>query len=142
MAQIASRNTGPEIRVRQAAHAMGLRYRLHRRDLPGTPDIVFPKLKVAVFVHGCFWHRHEGCRMAAVPKTRPDFWAVKFAGNIARDQRKSLNIAAAGWREVVVWECETKDRAALAGIIRQRVLGLPPDQGTSGNSSATQPAGR
>jgi len=122
MARIRSIGTAPELAVRRAAHAMGLRYRLNRRDLPGTPDLVFPRFRVALFVHGCFWHRHAGCRLAATPKTRIEFWQAKFAGNTARDARQEQALVDAGWRPVVIWECETADPARLATIIRGRVM--------------------
>ena len=121
MARIGSRDTKPELRVRRAAHAMGLRFRLHRRDLPGTPDLVFPKYRVALFVHGCYWHRHEGCLKAYTPKSRVDFWQKKFRANVERDARASSALAAAGWHPVVIWECETEDPVKLVEIIEARV---------------------
>lgn len=131
MAKIRSRDTGPEMLVRRAAHALGLRFRLHRKDLPGTPDLVFPRRRVAVLVHGCFWHRHTGCHMAYSPKSRTDFWQAKFADNVERDSRKIAQLAGEGWRPVIIWECETRDQGQLLEIIRQRVMQLPalsPDQ--------------
>lgn len=131
MAKIRGRDTGPEMLVRRAAHALGLRFRLHRRDLPGTPDLVFPGRRIALFVHGCFWHRHPGCRMAYSPKSRVDFWQTKFDGNVERDARKQRELAEAGWTAVVIWECETRDQARLAGIIRERIMqppAPPPDR--------------
>ena len=125
MAQIRSRDTGPELRVRRAAHALGLRFGLHRRDLPGTPDLVFPGRRIALFVHGCFWHRHTGCRLAYTPKSRIEFWQAKFEGNVARDRRKESDLQKAGWMPVVIWECETRDPDRLAGIIRDRVMRHP-----------------
>jgi DNA mismatch endonuclease, patch repair protein len=121
MAKIRSRDTGPEVRVRRAAHALGLRFRLHRRDLPGTPDLVFPRLRVALFVNGCFWHRHEGCAKAYTPKTRIEFWQRKFDANVERDARKHAELTAAGWTPAVIWECETGDAERLAAIVRERV---------------------
>lgn len=117
MSRIASRHTRPEIAVRRAAHAAGLRFRLHLRDLPGTPDLVFPRHRVALFVHGCFWHRHEGCRLASMPKSRTEFWEAKFAANVARDRRHALALEAAGWRTVTVWECEIRRSDMLARAI-------------------------
>lgn len=132
MARIRGRDTGPEMRVRRAAHGLGLRFRLYRKDLPGTPDLVFPSRRVALFVHGCFWHRHPRCRFAYTPKSRVDFWQAKFDGNVLRDRRKNEELQTAGWMPVTIWECETRDPDKLAGIIRERVMRLPvlqPDQG-------------
>jgi DNA mismatch endonuclease (patch repair protein) len=112
MANIKGSNTGPEIALRKALHALGLRYRLHDRKLPGRPDIVLPRWKAVIFVHGCFWHRHEGCRYATVPATRSQFWNEKFAANIFRDQRNLDGLASAGWRTRVVWECNLKTLGA------------------------------
>ncbi len=114
MAKIGSRDTKPEMVVRRAVHAAGLRFRLHRRDLPGSPDLTFPRAKLAVFVHGCFWHRHEGCRNCTHPKTRSEFWQAKFASNVARDRRVLDELATLGWRVETIWECETEDPAGLA----------------------------
>lgn len=125
MARIRSRDTGPELLVRRAAHALGLRFRLHRRDLPGTPDLVFSSRRAAVFVHGCFWHRHPGCRMTYMPKSRVEFWRAKFETNVARDARKLGELAAVGWTPVVIWECETRDQDGLREIIRERIMQLP-----------------
>ena len=108
MAGIKGANTKPEMALRKALHALGLRFRLHAKRLPGRPDIVLPRWKAVIFVHGCFWHRHEGCRYATVPATRPQFWNEKFAANVSRDQRNLDGLAAAGWRARVVWECDLK----------------------------------
>lgn len=108
MSRVSSRNTSPEIRVRSAAHAKGLRFRVHRKDLPGTPDLVFPKWRTAIFVHGCFWHRHKGCRKATTPKSRADYWLEKFERNEVRDRANLEALRADGWRAEVIWECETK----------------------------------
>lgn len=109
MAGIRSKNTRPEMIVRRVAHSLGLRFRLHRKDLPGSPDLVFPRWRLAVFVHGCFWHRHEGCSLAATPRTRPEFWRLKFQANITRDQRAYEALSKLGWRVEAVWECETRN---------------------------------
>jgi DNA mismatch endonuclease, patch repair protein len=101
-------------------HRLGLRFRLHRRDLPGTPDIVLPGRKLAVLVHGCFWHRHAGCPFAYTPKTRVEFWKAKFERNVARDQEVQQALTDLGWRVCVVWECETGDGAALEAALRRR----------------------
>ena len=109
MAGIKRRDTAPEIAVRCIAHKLGLRFRLHRKELPGRPDLVFPKHRLAVFVHGCFWHRHEGCRYAYTPKSRVAFWTDKFARNVARDKRNEEALHDLGWKVLVIWECETRD---------------------------------
>ena len=109
MARIGPRDTLPELTVRSAAHRMGLRFRLHQRKLPGSPDLVFRRHGVAVFVHGCFWHRHQGCANATRPKTRPEFWQRKFDGNVARDARNCADLRRMGWRVLVVWECQTQN---------------------------------
>ena len=109
MAKVGPRDTKPEMVVRRMLHALGYRFRLHRRDLPGTPDIVLPASRKAIFVHGCFWHRHEGCRKASVPKTRIEFWQDKFDRNVERDHRKENELRGAGWDVLTVWECETRD---------------------------------
>lgn len=106
MAAVRSKNTKPEIAVRKLLHAAGYRFRLHSKDLPGSPDIVLPKLKTVVFVNGCFWHRHQGCRFAAVPATRSDFWIHKFEENVQRDKRNYDLLRTLGWRVIVIWECE------------------------------------
>ena len=113
MAGIRGRDTAPERAVRRVAHRMGLRFRLHRKDLPGCPDLVFPRHCLAVFVHGCFWHRHQGCKYAYTPKSRVAFWTEKFAANVARDQRQDAALRALGWRTHVIWECETRDETAV-----------------------------
>lgn len=113
MARVAGRDTRPEMAVRRAAHALGFRYRLHRRDLPGTPDLVFTRYRTVIFVHGCFWHRHSGCRKATTPKTRRGFWQAKFDENVERDRRTVAALESAGWAVVVIWECEAIDEQLL-----------------------------
>jgi DNA mismatch endonuclease (patch repair protein) len=105
MAGIRGRDTKPEIAVRRALHAAGFRFRLHDRRLPGRPDLVLPRYRVAIFVHGCFWHRHAGCRFATTPATRPDFWQQKFEANVTRDVQQREALITSGWRVVTVWEC-------------------------------------
>ena len=105
---IRSKDTKPERELRLELFRLGLRYRLHDKRYPGSPDLVFPRYRVAVFVHGCFWHRHEGCRYTAVPKTNEEFWATKFTQNVARDAQKILALKALGWRVAIVWECAIK----------------------------------
>ena len=113
MSRIRSKDTEPEMIVRKTVHALGYRYRLHRRDLPGTPDLVFSGSRKVVFVHGCFWHRHKGCQNATEPKTRPDFWKKKFRRNVERDKEAIAKLEAMGWQVLIIWECETSDPAFL-----------------------------
>ena len=126
MAAIRGKNTKPEIRVRSALHALGYRFRLHRKDLPGKPDIVLPKHHLIIFVHGCFWHSHS-CRYGSVvPATRAEFWSAKRAGTVDRDAKKQENLKALGWRVVNVWECETKDSDVLADMLKKRLAENEP----------------
>jgi DNA mismatch endonuclease, patch repair protein len=106
MGRIKGKNTAPETAVRSLLHRAGYRFRLHRKDLPGRPDIVLPAWKTAIFVHGCFWHRHQGCKQCYTPKSNVDFWQAKFAGNVERDKKNAESLRKAGWQVVVVWECE------------------------------------
>ena len=118
MSAIKGKDTKPEIQVRKALHALGYRFRLHRKDLPGKPDIVLPKYKTVIFVNGCFWHRHPGCKYASTPSTNSDFWNAKFEENTARDKRNYAQLEELGWKVVVIWECEVKLRGVndeLAG---------------------------
>lgn len=116
MAAVRGRDTGPELAVRRMLHAMGYRYRLHRRDLPGRPDIILPGRRKVVFVHGCFWHQCSapGCRKAKVPQTRLEYWATKLARNVERDRRNLAALTAAGWDVIVLWECELADLGTVA----------------------------
>ncbi len=109
--------------VRRAAHALGYRFRLHRRDLPGTPDLVFPSKMKIVFVHGCWWHQHPGCKKATGSKTQTDFWSAKFARNVARDERVESELKRTGWDVLTVWECETRTADALAATLGQFLSG-------------------
>ena len=111
MSGIRGKNTRPELIVRKMLFAAGFRFRLHRRDLPGVPDIVLPGSRVAIFVHGCFWHCHRKCLYAKIPATRPDFWREKLEGNAFRDQRNVAALLALGWRVLVVWECASRQNA-------------------------------
>lgn len=113
MAGIKGKNTKPELAVRKLVHGMGLRYRLHRKDLPGSPDLVFPRLKKVIFVHGCFWHRHPGCRFAYTPRSNAQFWLDKLEGNIRRDGQAVAALETLGWQVLIVWECEVSDLSAL-----------------------------
>lgn len=117
MASVPQRNTTPEMAVRLMAHGLGFRYRLHRRDLPGTPDIVFPRLHKVIFVHGCFWHRHAGCRLTTTPKTRVAFWKKKFAKNIERDKIKVQQLNNLGWDVLTIWQCETLNSVVLKNLL-------------------------
>jgi DNA mismatch endonuclease, patch repair protein len=131
MAAIRGRDTSPELKVRSLLHRLGYRFRLHRRDLPGSPDIVLPKYRTLVFVHGCFWHRHPGCSHTTTPKTRADFWARKFEQNEERDHRQQRQLREMGWSVMVVWECELRDLPSLTtrlARIGRSVGGIRPDQ--------------
>ncbi len=108
MSRIRSRDTGPEIHLRSLLHRAGFRFRLHAKDLDGKPDIVLPKYRTAIFVHGCFWHRHTNCRNATIPSTRAEFWQKKFDDNVARDRRNSAALEAKGWTVITVWDCDLK----------------------------------
>lgn len=126
MSRIRGKDTRPELLLRKALHRLGLRYRLHGTGLPGKPDLVFPRYKAVVFVHGCFWHHHTGCKIATTPKSNTPFWLEKFEKNVARDIRVAAELEALGWRVFVVWECEltstTRTHATserLHGLIHQ-----------------------
>ena len=114
MSRIKGQNTGPERRVRSLLHRLGFRFSLRRRDLPGRPDIVLTRLETAIFVHGCFWHRHKNCRNSVLPKTRPEFWLAKLNSNVERDGRNVIALKRLGWRVVTVWECEAEDEVKLS----------------------------
>ena len=117
MARIRSKHTKPEMFVRSLLHRLGYRFRLHSNKLPGTPDIVLPKYQTVIFVHGCFWHRHEGCRYAYVPKTRQEFWKNKFEQNLRRHTHVTKELLQLKWNILVVWECQLKDTDALVGTL-------------------------
>ena len=126
MSGIGGRNTKPEIVVRKALFAAGFRFRLHRKDLPGRPDVVLPGRRIAVFVHGCFWHAHRGCRYAKTPASRREFWEAKLATNVERDARAMDALLSAGWRVLVIWECATRSvetREALPELLRRWIDG-------------------
>ena len=135
MSRIRSTNTKPEMAVRSMLHGMGLRFRLHGRVskrihrkgiLPGKPDIVLASRRTVVFVHGCFWHRHEGCRLVSTPKTNQEFWNAKFERNVERDKRHCLELEDMGWRVIIVWECELRSLETLAERLQQLLLGKTP----------------
>ncbi len=119
MARVRGRDTKPEIAVRRILHSLGYRFRLHRRDLPGNPDIVLPRHRKIIFVHGCFWHGHSGCARASRPATNVDFWNRKLDGNKQRDAQTLQKLGELGWDVLVVWQCRTKDAAALKESLRQ-----------------------
>jgi DNA mismatch endonuclease (patch repair protein) len=124
MAGIRGKDTQPEMLVRRFLHRQGLRYRLHDRNLPGSPDLVFPRHGTVVFIHGCYWHRHEGCKYASTPASNVEFWQTKFAGNVRRDRESVACLQKAGWRVILLWECglrgrhPERDLAWLPGAIR------------------------
>lgn len=125
MSRIQGKNTGPELLLRQAVHARGFRYRLHDSDLPGKPDLVFSKYRAVCFVHGCFWHRHSGCRFATTPSSRAEYWKEKLEGNVFRDKQSRQKLLELGWRVAVVWECALRDhrREETASEIDQWLRG-------------------
>lgn len=123
MSKVRSRDTTPELAVRRAAHRAGLRFRLHRRDLPGTPDLVFPRYRLVVFVHGCFWHRHTGCRRTTTPASNTPKWQEKFKRNQERDVKAKSDITALGWQVRVIWECETRNDAEVISRILREIEG-------------------
>lgn len=114
MSRIRGKNTAPELAVRSLLHRLGYRFRLHSKDLPGHPDIVLPRYRTVIFVHGCYWHRHEGCRFAYMPKSRVGFWRHKFRQNIQRDKKAKKDLQNLGWRVIIVWECEVCSLSSLA----------------------------
>ena len=113
MAKIGPRHTRPELAVRRLLHRLRFRFRLHRTDLPGRPDVVLPRYRLVIFVHGCFWHRHQGCVNCTMPKTRTGFWIRKFDQNVARDTRMARALRRSGWRVMTIWECETERPSTL-----------------------------
>jgi DNA mismatch endonuclease (patch repair protein) len=123
MSRVRSKDTRPELVVRRSLHRRGLRFRLHRRDLPGQPDIVFTSRRVVVFIHGCFWHRHPGCRRATMPASRMEFWKAKFDATVKRDAETLCMLEAAGWTVLVIWECEIGPDALEA--LYQQIIAEP-----------------
>lgn len=121
MSGIRSKNTKPEMTVRQYLHAQGFRFRLHVKDLPGKPDVVLHKHRVCILVHGCYWHRHPGCKYAYDPKSNIDFWQEKFQSNVIRDKRDLEALRLLGWNPIVIWECDTRNKAALMKL-EHRIL--------------------
>lgn len=121
MGRIRGKETKPELIVRRTAHRLGFRFRLYRRDLPGRPDLVFPSRKVAMFVHGCFWHRHKGCRYCYNPKSNIEFWEKKFKNNVTRDERTRGELKRMGWHVAIIWECETTDPRSLEKKLKDQL---------------------
>lgn len=117
MASISGKNTKPELTVRKFLFSNGFRYRLHRKDLPGNPDVVLPGHRTAIFINGCYWHRHPGCKLAYSPKSNVEFWEEKFRGNVERDHRNYAKLCETGWNVLIIWECEVKDRTFETWII-------------------------
>ncbi len=118
MSRIRGKDTKPEMATRSLLHGMGYRFRLKNSEIPGKPDIILPRYKAVIFVHGCFWHRHPGCKYAYMPKSRKDFWEKKFHSNIQRDREVTAQLKKLGWRQMVVWECEIKDADTLKKKIK------------------------
>ncbi|HGT3367014.1 TPA: very short patch repair endonuclease [Pseudomonas aeruginosa] len=127
-----NKNTKPEIIVRSICHSLGLRFRLHRNDLPGHPDLTFPKYRTCIFVHGCFWHQHPSCKLSSSPKTRVEYWTPKLAKNVERDANNIASLQTLGWRAIVIWECETKE----ISLLKRKILTLFT-MNTDSESSAT-----
>lgn len=121
MSRVRGKDTAPELRVRKLAHALGLRFRIHRSDLPGKPDLTFPGRRIVVFVHGCYWHRHPNCRKATPPSS--EFWESKFESNVTRDARVTNELRSLGWKVCVIWECQTKKPDVLKRIVVRRIKG-------------------
>lgn len=119
MSLIKGADTAPEMKLRSLVHGMGYRYRLHVKDLPGKPDLVFPVRRAVIFMHGCFWHRHKGCKLARLPKSRLDFWKPKLEENKKRDLKKQRELRKMGWRVLVIWECELVDEEKVSNKVRK-----------------------
>lgn len=118
MSRIKSRDTAPELAVRKVLYGMGYRYRLHSTAVPGKPDIMLKRFRAAIFVHGCFWHRHPGCKFAYVPKSKVEFWTKKFEANVRRDETVKKQLSDLGWKSLTIWECETKCRETIEHLLR------------------------
>lgn len=145
MSRVRGKHTKPEIIVRKWLHANGLRFRLHRKDLPGSPDIVLPRFKTVVQVNGCFWHQHPGCSKAALPTSNREFWVEKMTRNVERDSENKRKLADLGWRVIEVWECELKQKSNfvssdLLSLVRENTEKLRSDDGNP-NSKPAQPGG-
>ncbi len=134
MRAVKGENTAPELIVRRLVHSLGYRYRLHRKDLPGKPDLVFPGRRKIIFVHGCFWHGHQCARGARVPKTNRDYWRKKIAGNVERDREHGYALEASGWKVLILWECELK----VSDKLRARLISFLEDDP---HGASSQPSG-
>jgi DNA mismatch endonuclease (patch repair protein) len=121
MSRIRGKDTRPEIIVRSLLHRLGYRFRLNRKDIPGKPDIVLPKHQTAIYVHGCYWHRHQGCHLAYTPKSNLNFWGKKFARNVERDLEVRESLKGTGWKQLVIWECETRNEIELAAKLTREL---------------------
>lgn len=137
MSRIRAKDTVPELLVRSALHRLGYRFRLHKNDLPGRPDIVLPRWKVAIFVHGCFWHRHPNCKYAYTPQSKVGFWNRKFAQNVTRDRRKLRALKASGWKVVVLWECKVTS-VGLSNILSRRLHVIRATRNSASNCERPQ----
>lgn len=124
MSKIQSKNTKPEKIIRSILHKLGFRFRINRKDLPGKPDIVLPKYKTVIFVHGCFWHQHEGCKIASKPKSNSEYWKAKFTKNIQRDKKNQKKLRAMGYRVIVIWECEVNFFKKSPEILKRNLLSI------------------
>jgi DNA mismatch endonuclease (patch repair protein) len=139
MRRIRSADTKPELAVRSLTHRLGFRFRLHRRDLPGRPDLVFPSKRKVIFVHGCFWHQHRGCVDGRTPKSNSDYWLPKLANNKKRDRKNRARLTRLGWKCLVIWDCETRDPKELK---RQLEAFLGPERAKTAGSSPQRWSGR
>lgn len=128
MSRVPQRHTKPEMVVRSALHRLGHRFRLHRKDLPGSPDIVLPKFRTAIFVHGCFWHQHENCGKSRRPSSNGEYWHTKLDENISRDKRKERELSNLGWRVETVWQCETRDVETLSEKLKKLLSQANPNE--------------
>jgi DNA mismatch endonuclease, patch repair protein len=124
MRRVHSENTTPEKKVRSLLHKLGFRFRLHRKDLPGNPDILLPRHRTAIFVHGCFWHRHPGCSRASTPATNQNYWLPKFNRTVKRDLKNQCDLQCSGWNVIIVWECELRDLDLLSKRLKNEIRGL------------------
>ena len=139
MRQVRARNTKPELIVRSALHRSGFRFRLYRSNLPGCPDIALPKYRTLIFVHGCFWHQHRGCRKATIPESRQEFWAAKLRRNVKRDADAVKRLRKMGWRVITIWECQLKDQEGLSVFLRKKISQYSSDTATISREISKKP---